>query len=547
MKNKFITVLLVVAVFIPSIVSVVYFNKVNGGVADTHNTVSMTVKDVAGSTFVFNRSDGEKATDMIAFFLNMNANATEIASLPSTIAENDFYQVTISTAVKDAGYKYYFTLISADCYFMDGDGKVYQIAEKDAQQFLESSYAASLYEYGAPPVLSLGTSRAKPASSVWNFQNSTGEFTQADTSFSVTSETESYALEGGLVMNFSIQPDYFGVKITDQSTDTVVFDDLYENISALTVSDSMKVRAEVSAKWYEEAERSYYGEQTYTFDAQLSAPAEFYAGTTTLQIGEFICVTGVNVSSPENIAFTSEPAINYTPTFFKDGESGTVHALIPFNWDLAAGSYVLNFTYGGASQQINITLNQRTNAFRERTINIDKNVVATYGSDASIERCNTELGEIAKKSSATQYWQGSFLPGADEGALKNGFGHTMKVSGGSMQYQHTGIDYALPGDTQIQAVNAGEVLYAGYLDYSGYTVVIEHGYGLKSWYCHMNSASVVVGDKVEKGAAIGVAGSSGFAAETGVHIGLTVFDVPVCQYTLWDSGTNKGIPVYTAE
>ena len=87
MKNKFITVLLVVAVFIPSIVSVVYFNKVNGGVADTHNTVSMTVKDVAGSTFVFNRSDGEKATDMIAFFLNMNANATEIASLPSTIAE----------------------------------------------------------------------------------------------------------------------------------------------------------------------------------------------------------------------------------------------------------------------------------------------------------------------------------------------------------------------------------------------------------------------------------------------------------------------------
>lgn len=546
MKNKFLTILLVVAVFIPSVVSVVYYNKVNGGVADPHNTVSVTVKDVAGDTYVFKRSDGEKATDMIAFFLNMNARATEISGLPSTIAENDFYQVTISTAVRDAGYKYYFTLISADCYFMDGDGKVYQIAEEDAQTFLESSYAASLYEYGTPPVLTLGTGQAKPSASVWNFQNNAGEFTQADTSASTTNDTENYALEGGLVMNFSIRPDYFGVKITDQSTNAVVFDDLYENISALTVSDSMKVRAEVSAKWYEDAERSYYGEQTYTFDAVLSAPAEFYAGTTTLQIGEFICITGVNVSSPENITFTSEPSIDYTPVFFRDGEAGVVHALIPFNWDLSAGSYTLNFVYGGASQQMNITLNQRTNTFRERNISIDKNVLATYGTEQAIERCNTELSAVAKKSSSTRYWEGSFLPGADEGALKNGFGHTMKVSGSSMEYRHTGIDYALPAGTQIQAINAGEVVYAGYLDYSGYTVVIEHGYGLKSWYCHMNSASVAVGDKVEKGAAVGVAGSSGLAAETGVHIGLTVFDVPVCQYALWDNGTNKGIPVYTA-
>ena len=63
----------------------------------------------------------------------------------------------------------------------------------------------------------------------------------------------------------------------------------------------------------------------------------------------------------------------------------------------------------------------------------------------------------------------------------------------------------------------------------------------------MTSASVAVGDKVEKGGVIGTAGSSGFIGETGVHIGMTVFDVPVCQYTLWDSGTNKGVPIYTAE
>lgn len=547
MKNKFLIVLLTVAIFIPSIVSVVYYNKTNGGVADTHNTVSVTVKDIAGNTFVFDRSDGEKSMEVITSFLDMNKNASEIASIPSTIEGNDFYQVTISTAAKDAGYKYYFTLISADCYFMDGDGKAYQIAEKDAQAFLESPYAASLYENGTPPVLSLGNSTAKPSSSQWSFQNSTGNFTKADTSFSVTEEIETYTMEGGLVMNFSVKPDYFGVKITDKGTDQVVFDDLYENIASLTVTDSMQVHAQVSAKWYEDAERTYYGEQTYSFDATLNAPAAFYAGATTLQIGEFICVTGTNVSNPENITFTSEPSIDYTPVFYKDGQSDEVHALIPFNWDLTAGNYTLNFMYGGASQQININLTGRTNPFRERTINIDSNIAATYGSDAAIQRCQETLEPIAKKASATRYWEGSFLPGAQESALKNGFGHTMKVTGTDIQYRHTGIDYALAAGTEIQAVNAGEVLYAGYLDYSGYTVVIEHGYGLKSWYCHMTSASVTAGDKVEKGAAIGTAGSSGFIGETGVHIGMTVFDVPVCQYALWDSGTNKGIPVYKAE
>lgn len=547
MKHKFLLVLLAIAIFIPSIVSVVYYNRTNGGAADIHNTLSVTVKDIADNTFVFDRNDGEKAMEMITFFLDMNANATEIASIPTTIAENDFYQVTISTAVRDAGYKYYFTMVSADCYFMDGDGKAYQIAEEDAQTFLNSSYAASLYENGTPPVLTLGTETAKPASSVWNFQNSAGEFTQADTSFSVTNDAETYTLEGGLAMRFSVEPDYFAVRITDQSTNEVVFDDLYENISSLMITDAMQVHVEASARWYEEAERTYYGEQTYTFDAQLNAPAAFYAGTTTLQIGEFICVTGVNVSDPENITFTSEPSIDYTPVFYQDGEAGEVHALIPFHWDLAAGSYALNFAYGGASQQINITLTQRDNPFRDRTVTMDSAIVATYGTEEVIQRCEAALEPIAAQGSATRYWEGSFLPGADESALKNGFGHNITVSGTNISYRHTGIDYALTAGTDIQAVNAGEVLYAGYLDYSGYTVVIEHGYGLKSWYCHMNSVSVAVGDVVEKGAVVGVAGTSGFVTESGVHIGMTVFDVPVCQYTLWDNGTNKGIPVYTVE
>ena len=87
-------------------------------------------------------------------------------------------------------------------------------------------------------------------------------------------------------------------------------------------------------------------------------------------------------------------------------------------------------------------------------------------------------------------------------------------------------------------------MYAGYLDYSGYTVVIEHGWGLKSWYAHMSKVSTEVGADVNKGDVIGSAGSSGFISGSGAHIGMTVFDVPVCQYALWDDGSRKGVPVF---
>ena len=58
MKNKFVLILLTVAIFIPSIVSVVYYNKANDGAADNRNTFQVKMKDIAGNTVVFDRNDG---------------------------------------------------------------------------------------------------------------------------------------------------------------------------------------------------------------------------------------------------------------------------------------------------------------------------------------------------------------------------------------------------------------------------------------------------------------------------------------------------------
>lgn len=539
MKNKIITVILVLVMLIPSVVAIVNYGIQQGGEADSHNTIKLTMTDASGSVYEFDRKNGK---EIMTYFLDMPGNSVSIGVLPTTVEAGTFYQIVLTTAVKDFGYKYYFTANAADCYYMDGDGAAYKINDAYAEEFLSGKYSASVWENGVAPSLTVSGQTCVPDKADWNFKNVKGEFVSADTSALLKDEVESLSLEGGIAMEFGNRPDSLAVKVTDSESGSVIFDDEYDNIAGMTVTENMNVKVEATAKWYEVAERDYFGEQSYVFSATLSAPARFWAGTASLQVGEFMCVTGENVGNADNITFTSEPDIGYTPVFYKDGDK--VQALIPFNWDLAVGEYTLTFAYGGTSQQLKIAVGARDNPFRDSAVSIANATVNSFGTSEALEKCKSTLSAIAKEGDATRYWQGSFLTGMGEAVIVGGFGHNYKVAGTDITYRHTGVDYRANEGSDVKAVNNGKVVYAGYLDYSGYTVVVEHGWGLKSWYAHMSKVGVEVGDEVKKGDTVGSAGSSGFVSGSGAHVGLTVFDVPVCQYALWDDGSRQGIPVY---
>jgi murein DD-endopeptidase MepM/ murein hydrolase activator NlpD len=85
----------------------------------------------------------------------------------------------------------------------------------------------------------------------------------------------------------------------------------------------------------------------------------------------------------------------------------------------------------------------------------------------------------------------------------------------------------------VAACNRGQVVYVGTLDYAGNIVVIEHGYGLKTWYYNLGTIAVAVGDTVERGQLIGTAGMSGFIGFNGVHIAMSVGNQFVCPYDTW--------------
>ncbi|MER5793606.1 transglycosylase family protein [Streptomyces sp. NPDC001980] len=96
-----------------------------------------------------------------------------------------------------------------------------------------------------------------------------------------------------------------------------------------------------------------------------------------------------------------------------------------------------------------------------------------------------------------------------------GTGYHVSGSHWSKGY-HTGVDFLAPTGTSVKAVEAGQVVTAGWGGSYGYQVVIRHADGRYTQYGHLSAISVRAGQSVSTGQRIGRSGSTGNA--TGPHL-----------------------------
>lgn len=86
---------------------------------------------------------------------------------------------------------------------------------------------------------------------------------------------------------------------------------------------------------------------------------------------------------------------------------------------------------------------------------------------------------------------------------------------------HHGIDIAAETGTPIKAARSGKVVYAGWLEVYGRTVIIDHGDGTRTLYGHASKLQVKKGEQVKTGQVIARVGSSGRA--TGPHLHFEIY------------------------
>jgi len=83
---------------------------------------------------------------------------------------------------------------------------------------------------------------------------------------------------------------------------------------------------------------------------------------------------------------------------------------------------------------------------------------------------------------------------------------------------HAGMDFTAPSGTDIYATGNGTVAAVlSSMRGLGNHIIIDHGFGLKSIYAHLDRFNVRVGQKVERGDVIGFVGSTGMSVAPHLH------------------------------
>jgi murein DD-endopeptidase MepM/ murein hydrolase activator NlpD len=193
-----------------------------------------------------------------------------------------------------------------------------------------------------------------------------------------------------------------------------------------------------------------------------------------------------------------------------DGER---RALVGIDLDVRPGTYVAAIGAGGAHASYDLVVARR--AFRTRTLTVDPAFVTPPESERErIERDAKLLDQVWRSSSAERLWSDVFVRPVAEPA-NSAFG-TRSVFNGQPRNAHGGADFLSPAGTPIHAPNAGRIVVARDLYFSGNTVVIDHGLGLFSMLAHLSAFDVREGDTVAVDQRIGRVGATGRV--TGPHL-----------------------------
>ena len=105
------------------------------------------------------------------------------------------------------------------------------------------------------------------------------------------------------------------------------------------------------------------------------------------------------------------------------------------------------------------------------------------------------------------------------GPVSSPFGFR-RVLNGQPRARHSGLDIAADAGTPVRAPAPATVAAVGDFFFNGNTVLLDHGGGLVTMYCHLQRIDVERGDAVRRGQGIATVGSTG--RSTGPHLHWTV-------------------------
>ncbi len=197
--------------------------------------------------------------------------------------------------------------------------------------------------------------------------------------------------------------------------------------------------------------------------------------------------------------------------------AGTWNVLVGIDLETRPGTYPVTIDAGAgrtaAHAIYDLVVAPKT--FPTRKLKVDEAFVNPPASaQARIQRDAATLAAVWQHSVEAALWRGDFTRPVPNPA-NSAFG-TRSVYNGQPRSPHSGADFLSPAGTPVKAPNAGKIVLAEDLYYTGQTVVIDHGLGLFSLFAHLSAIDVHAGDAVTTGEVVGRVGATGRV--TGPHL-----------------------------
>lgn len=201
------------------------------------------------------------------------------------------------------------------------------------------------------------------------------------------------------------------------------------------------------------------------------------------------------------------------------------HGLLGIDLDLAPGMHGLELEddlANGKASKCTAEISVKPGNFAVEKLTVAKEYAEPSPEDiARADEEQKRLREIFAIVTPEKLWHGPFQLPLDGAHTAKNFGRR-RVLNGNPGSAHSGMDFPAAAGTPIHASQAGRVVLAENLFFSGNTVVVDHGLGIYTFYCHMEKIEVAVGEDLKAGTVLGLVGATGRVTGPHLHWALKV-------------------------
>jgi murein DD-endopeptidase MepM/ murein hydrolase activator NlpD len=123
------------------------------------------------------------------------------------------------------------------------------------------------------------------------------------------------------------------------------------------------------------------------------------------------------------------------------------------------------------------------------------------------------------------FWSQKFIYPIVDPIVTDPYGYSRIT--GQYTISHKGVDFHAEKGTKVMAMNRGVVRVAKNMTVYGKTIVVDHGFGLMTFYMHLSKIKVNEGELVKSGQIIGLSGDTGYAEQPHLHITVRINNVSI--------------------